>query len=173
MYQNKYDTEGTNAKDGQAGESQFEDLALKKGYKVTTATREQQFQHIDFILEKDNKTWFIDVKAKKKLSRKSEKYNYDWLWMEIHNVKGEPGWIYGFGFVAFEMEDHFLVAAKKDLAALVEKLVDFEKTVDKADKARYSVYRRFKRKDKITLIESKHLTFINHSIWPKTTSPKP
>jgi hypothetical protein len=169
IYCNKYDLEGTNSQDGYSAEQQFKILAESKGYVVEEASREQQFRHIDLILKKDNKIWLIDVKAKKKLRRKDEEYNFEWLWLELVNVRGDCGWIFSHGFCAFEMEDHFIVVAKKDLAALVEKLVDCEKEVARPEKAKYSVYRRFGRKDKITLIESKHLKTINHSIWPKIT----
>ena len=159
--------EGTNSLDGASAEHQFREIAERKGYAVEEASRKQQFQHIDFLLKKDDKIWLIDVKAKKKLRRKDENYNFEWIWLELANVRGEPGWIFGAGFVAFEMEDYFIVVAKKDLAALAEKLVDFEKVVDKPQAAKYSVYRRFGRKDKITLIESKHLVEVKHSIWKK------
>lgn len=168
IYRNKYDLEGTNSRDGFSAEQEFKAIAESKGYLAEETTREQQFQHIDLILKKDNKIWLIDVKAKKKLRRKDENYNFEWVWLELANVRGDPGWLFSNGFLAFEMESYFIVVAKKDLAALAEKLVNFEKEVDRPEKAKYSVYRRFGRKDKITLIESKYLTQIKHSIWLKS-----
>lgn len=168
-YQNKHDKTGLNSSDGEIAEALFREIAAKKGYEITEATKSQQFAHIDFLLEKDGKMWKIDCKSKKKLSRQDVDYNYEWCWLEINNVRGDKGWIFGKGHVAFEMEDHFIIVAKKDLIVLVEKLVDDKISVDKPAKAKYKVYRRFNRRDKITLIETKHLLTVDHSIWPKIT----
>lgn len=166
-YKNKHDKSGQNSSDGERAEEMFRELALDKGYMIIDASLEEQYKHTDFLMEKDGKMWKVDIKARKKLKRSDENYCDEWIWLEILNVRGDPGWIYGNGFIAFEMENHFVIISKKALADLVEKLVDQEKMVDKPHKAHYCAYRRFMRKDRITLIESKHLYEQEHKVWPK------
>ena len=169
MYQNKHDKTGECAQTGKRAEDLFRDLAEKRGYTVQISSREQQFNHIDFILEKGSKKWKIDVKGAKKLSRKNDDPCFQHVWIEFQNCQGKDGWILGGADdIAFEIEDCFVVVGRKDLLKLAEKLCNLEKRVDRSSKALYCGYKRFGRQDLLSLIKTEDLYKIKHSIWPKT-----
>lgn len=171
MYQNKHDKDGTCAAVGQRAEDIFKALAEERGYTVEVSSREQQFNHIDFILRKDGKEWKIDIKGAKKLSRANEKPCFEHVWIEKKNCRGKDGWILGGATeIAFEIENEFVIVGRKDFLKLVEKLCDFEKTVAQSKKALYCGYRRFGRQDLLSLIKTTDLYTIHHTLWPKKTT---
>lgn len=167
-YRNKHDKNGTCAAVGQRAEDIFRQLAESKGYEVEVSSREQQFNHIDFILKKDNKEWKIDIKGAKKISRANEKPCFEHTWIEKKNCRGQDGWILGHASeIAFELENEFIIVSRKDLLELVEKLCDFDKLVTQSKKALYCGYRRFGRQDLLSLIKTTDLYQIKHTIWEK------
>jgi hypothetical protein len=167
-YQNKYDKDGTCAAVGQKAEDIFKSLAEERGYVVEVSSREQQFNHIDFILKKDGSQWKIDIKGAKKISRANEKPCFEHIWIEKKNCRGQDGWILGASsHIAFQQEDHFIIVPRKDLLKLVEKLCDFDKLVTQSKKALYCGYRRFGRQDLLTLIKTTDLYQIKYTIWEK------
>jgi len=170
-YQNKHDTTGQNSLDGANSEELFRVLAENRGYRVTDSTRLQQFSHIDFWLEKDNNKWSVEVKARKKVSRQSEDYDDSKVWIEWRNVAGKDGWLVdenGAQILVFEQENEFLIVERKKLLELAKTLVDFNVIVDKAKKALNVTFRRFKRKDLLSLIECAKVREIVSKIWLKT-----
>lgn len=167
-YQNKHDTSGINSRDGANAEEIFRNLAEKQGYEVVDATRNEQFAHIDFWLKKDGGKWGFEVKARKKLSRQSEEYDDSKFWCEWVGVSGKAGWLRtGSDFLAIEQENEFLIVDRKKLEKLAESLVDFTKVVDRAHKALNVTFRRFRRKDLLSIIETAKVREITHKIWPK------
>lgn len=171
-YQNKHDKDGKCAEVGQRAEDKFRELAEAKGYEVEVCGREMQFNHVDFILRKGKKTWKIDIKGAKKLSRQHENPCFEHLWIEMKNCRGKDGWILGMATsIAFELADEFIIVDRKELLRLVEKLCDLKKMVAQSKKALYCGYKRFKRQDLLTLIKTDDLKQIKHSIWPKTIKP--
>jgi len=168
MYKNKLDKLGTCAKDGKSAEEQFRKLAEQRGYTVKDACLDKQFAHIDFTLEKDGHEYHFEVKARKKLRRQDKDYADSFLWVEIKNVRGDSGWLYGDAdIIVAERENDFLLVSRKNLVDLAEKLINFEETVDKPHKALRKIYRRFKRKDQISYIEMAEIEKLEHSLWPK------
>jgi len=153
---------------GFSAEVIFKQLAEEKGYAVRVACREEQFSHVDFVLNKDNKEWRVDVKGAKKISRTNEKPCFEHTWIEKKNCRGQNGWILGeSSHIAFELENEFIIVSRKDLLELVEKLCDFNKLVTQSKKALYCGYRRFGRQDLLTLIKTTDLYQIKHTIWEK------
>lgn len=168
MYQNKHDKTGQCAQTGKRAEDLFRDLAEKRGYTVQISSREQQFNHIDFILEKGGQKWKIDVKGAKKLSRKNDDPCFKHIWIEKKNCRGQNGWILGeSSHIAFELENEFVIVSRKDLLELVEKLCNFDKIVTQSKKALYCGYRRFGRQDLLSLIKTTDLYQIKYTIWEK------
>lgn len=168
MYQNKHDTTGDCAKVGKKAEDSFRELAEKRGYTVQASSMEQQFNHIDFILKKDNKEWKIDIKGAKKISRTNEKPCFKYIWIEKKNCRGQNGWILGSASqIAFELENEFIIVSRKELLELVEKLCDFDKLVTQSKKALYCGYRRLGRQDLLSLIKTTDLYQIKYTIWEK------
>lgn len=173
-YQNKHDISGQNSIDGANGEEIFRQLAENQGYTVTDATKTEQFAHIDFWLEKDGNRWSFEIKARKKMSRKDDEYRDDILWVEHVGVNGKDGWLRtGADILALEQENEFLIVERKKLRELVEKLVDFTKIVDRAKNALNVTFRRFKRKDLLSIVETAKVREITSKIWPKITLQKP
>jgi hypothetical protein len=155
---------------GFSAEVIFKQLAEKKGYSLRIAGREEQFSHVDFILNKDGKEWRVDVKGAKRKKRTDESVDYSVIWLEFLNGHGGEGWLTkegGCSHIAFELENEFLLVGRKDLKDLSEKLCDLEKKVDSAKKALYCGYKRFGRRDLLSLIKTEDLRQIQHSIWPK------
>ena len=91
MYINKKDYTGESACMGQTAEDLFENWLKLNNRKYRKATLSEQFKHIDFIVNSDKlkKEIKIDVKASKKVNRKDEAENTNFLWVEFKNVQGK------------------------------------------------------------------------------------
>ncbi len=142
---------------GDKGESNFVTACWKKGYQATKSTKHQDiYDHIDYwVKNKKGETKGFDVKGRKKTSRNSKGYNNDWIWIEFKNVQGKKGWIKGKAdFIAFELEDTFLIVKRVELRELCKKLITDTKTrVTNARDAKYLLYTRKGRKDVVTQIK--------------------
>lgn len=155
---------------GFSAEVIFKHLAEEKGYSVKVASREMQYSHVDFVLNKDDKEWRVDVKGAKKKKRTDDLVDYSVVWLELRNGHGGFGWLAkenGCSHIAFELENEFILVSRKELKELAEKLCNFEKMVGQSKNALYCGYKRFGRRDLLTLIKTEDLKQINHSIWPK------
>jgi hypothetical protein len=155
---------------GFSAEVIFKQLAEKKGYSLRVSERQENFNHVDFILQKNGKEWRVDVKGAKRLKRADAALNYDFVWLEFRTGHGKDGWLAadkGCCTLAFELENEFILVSRKDLFELAKKLCDLEKKVDSAKKALYCGYKRFGRRDLLSLIKTEDLRQIQHSIWPK------
>lgn len=159
---------------GFSAEVIFKQLAEEKGYSVRVARREEQFSHVDFVLNKDDKEWRVDVKGAKKKKRTDELVDYSVIWCELKNGNGGEGWLTkengGCSHIAFELENEFILVSRKELRDLVGKLCNLENRVDSSKKALYNGYKRFGRQDLLSLIKTEDLKQIPHSIWPKQNS---
>lgn len=176
-YQNKFDKSGECAAQGEGAEELFSQLSTKRNYKVRKADRKQNiYDHIDFYLTGVNKesnkdqTITVDVKAQKKTSRKDSSFNDSWVWVEIKNVQGRDGWLYGkANFIAFEQKDYFLLVPRKTLIEVVLSNVRFDLDyVQRASQAKYRIYQRPGRRDQITQIKVQDLLELKNSTkWKK------
>lgn len=171
MYINKYDFSGESARMGRNAESSFEKTAKLKGYTVSKSSKEEDMiKHFDFIIVNPNgKRSFIDVKARKKLKRGNDNAQDDWIWIEFKNVGGNKGWLYGEAeYIAFELENEFIIVKRQDLIKISESLIDRKSLVDKPYLAKYKTYHRNNRpKELVGLISLDDLKTIDHAIWPK------
>jgi hypothetical protein len=168
-YRNSFDFNGQNQLSGEKAEDLFEKIALTKKLKVQKATTKQQLSHIDFILTNNkNQNFFFDVKARKKISRTSDSYSDDLVWIEFKNVAGNQGWLYGASdYIVFERENDFVIVPRGNLVSLCERLVS-NVTVDKSKDCLYKKYSRKDRKDELSLIKMKDIIDnIKVSIWEK------
>ncbi len=171
-YKNSKDSTGQCSIDGHSAEEQFRDLAVERGYLVIASTKEQQFDHYDFLVEKDGVMSKMEVKARKKIRRADEEPDDSFAWLEWKNVRGDAGWLVGGAdFVVFEQKNEFIIVNRLALLKLAEKLVDRTKVVDKPHKAFNCSYRRFRRKDEISYILTSEIKTLKHSIWPKNPTP--
>ncbi|MFS1430435.1 hypothetical protein LMH73_025800 [Vibrio splendidus] len=156
--------------EGLSSEATFRDLAMKRGFTVFGATKNQNiYDHIDFFLEFKGRRFSVDVKAMKRVQRHSNKRNGDALWIEFQNVIGNKGWIHGKqDFIAFEFEDRFVLVKRHELLGYaVASLDSFDERVNSPHNALYKLYQRKGRSDLITLIEKDSIYLLDNKVWIK------
>lgn len=132
--------------------------------KVLFATKEQDInEHWDVSII-GNK---IDVKGLKKINRSDPEPNEEYHWVELVNVKGDKGWLYGDAdYFAFELTRCYIIVTKNDLQDFIKyKCKDKKLMTDK--KELYHLYRREGRKDIMTLVKSIDLVNISGDIIKK------
>jgi len=170
-YINKFDKGGKCSEEGHNAEGVFCEIAMEKGFITTASTREENMhKHIDYFLEGQDKTVSVDIKARKRTSRRDKKFNDDWVWLELKNVQGRKGWIYGEAdFIVFEREEDFALVPRKSLIKLINEEVRFDLSfVEKAFEAKYRIYQRKGRRDQITQVKMEDVLKLKGVIlWKK------
>lgn len=85
------------------------------------SSREQDmFDHIDIFAGSES----YDVKSLKKKSSRDNKVSPDIVWVELKNVRGKSGWLYGKATrIAFELEKEFILVNREMLKAVTESLI--------------------------------------------------
>lgn len=158
---------------GLKAEISFVDVANKKGYEVLNATKDANIhKHIDLYLTRHENVISVDVKSRKKLSRRDNEYNDDLTWIEFKNVRGNDGWLYGKADkIVFEREKDFVLVDRAMLQHFCEQKVS-EVFVSTSKEALYKKYQRPNRKDVITLVKLDDVlhelyTTDNIDIWKK------
>ena len=139
---------------GIQAEISFTDVAKKKGYEVIHANKDANvYKHVDLYLTQNHSVTSVDVKARKKLSRRDDKYNDDFTWIEFKNVRGNDGWLCGKADkIVFEREKDFVLVNRDMLQRFCEQKVS-EVFVSTSKEALYKKYQRPNREDVITLIK--------------------
>ena len=167
---NKYDTKDS-LKMGDRAEDKFVEIASRKGWKVSTSIKDSDIhEHWDFLIRKGEKAFKVDVKARKRISRNEANQQDEWIWLELHGVREkDSGWLYGglADLLAFETSESFVIVRRTDVIDLVDKLVDTKEQVPRPEEARYKVYSRSGRPDKITLIQLEKLRGLLNREWRK------
>lgn len=132
---------------GRRSEFRFLEAIKSKGLHCKKSSRKDDIErHIDFFLFNDDSELIatVDVKGENQL---------DEIWVELKNVRGDKGWIYGDATViAFEMPElgGFVCVLTKHLRDYVKENVS-EEFVSKKD-AYKKMYTRDGRSDVITLL---------------------
>jgi len=156
---------------GDTAEARFAASARENGWDVVRAeSRQDMDEHWDVIIRRGSEIYRVDVKAMKRVARADRAAQADWIWIELHGVReNELGWLHGgkADLIAFEREQSFVLVPRAELIALVERVVDFEKRAFSPEFAKYKIYQRRGRPDKITLIEANQLEPIRWSEWKK------
>lgn len=152
-FRNKLDKTGYSFEIGQKAEDMFMALAKKREYIIREANQQEEFDHIDYVMVKNNQKITVDVKARKRISRSDAEQNDFLVWVEWKNVQGKNGWLHGKAdLIAFEQEHDYLIVSRNQLAILCEKLVDFKTIAESPHAALNKIYQRNGRKDKLSLI---------------------
>ena len=101
-----------------------------------------------------------DVKGLKKIKRDDDETNQFYHYIEIKNVNGKVGWLYGEAdFFMFETNRYWVIVSKKDLQDFIKN--NTTKTyVNTPDESLYCLYKRNGRNDVITLVTTIDLMFI-------------
>jgi hypothetical protein len=167
---NRYDTKDS-LELGQKAEDEFARLAVKQGFAIAaSAGRDNMDEHFDYVMERDGKTFRVDVKSLKRLSRRDSLTQDTYIWIELHGVRADDkGWLYAghADLIAFELANSFRIVDRLELIALVEKLVDFNAKVASPKDALYKVYSRKSRPDLLTMIRAEDLKGIRYAEWRK------
>lgn len=133
------------------------------GGEVTRATKEEDiYDHIDFWWNSPKKGKIgIDVKGLKKNDRNDNNYDDSIHWIELTNVNGKPGWIYGKAlYIAFRTNNRIIFCkTQKLLEFILHKTKDKEIT-QQNPKQCYIPYQRHNRKDVIVKVPTNDIITI-------------
>ena len=141
--------------DGLSVERKFERWCIRRGNRVYSPPEKANIEdHIDAIIyNKKDERHTADIKSQKRISRSSDKQS-SWTWVEFTNVNGKAGWLYGKAdYVIFELDKGWLFVKLEKVKELSEQLVDMDTIVKTPQAAKYKIYQRAGRKDRIALIE--------------------
>lgn len=143
---------------GEYSELCFKKIILKHGLKIIKANvSSNKYSHYDFKIEYNNRFYSVDVKAQKKVSRRDNQLT-DKLWIEFRGITGKPGWLVGKAdFIAFGLNNKFLLVDRGELVELVERKVNLTLKVHAASDALYAIYTRNGREDVLTMILAEDL----------------
>ena len=137
-------------------EIRFKEICLSKKYKIIHATKDEDiYEHWDWqiINPKTKKASLVDVKGARKKSRSDNKLDYNITWLEIKNVRGENGSLFGKAdYIAFEQKDYFLIVKRVDLIFWIKSKITDKNFVKYSKDAKYRYYRREGRQDIITMV---------------------
>jgi hypothetical protein len=151
------DTGGRGYEMGLQGEALFQQTMEERGWIVEPSpVRENITEHWDFKITKGNHIYKVDVKAHKRVSRWDDAPDDKWVWLEIKNNAGYPGWLYATkaDFIAFQRHDCFHFTSPESLRNWLEWRVDMNgDLVSSPKEAQYSLYQRKGRKDILTLVK--------------------
>lgn len=150
---------------GKEKEAEFARVLWEKlGGEIRLASEyDDIYGHVDIYW----KDYGIDVKALKKTSRGDNCANENIHWIELRNVTGKKGWVFGDAdYIAFELEDYWvLVTPKKIIKLLEQKVTNFDIVNDSSLLYRY--YQRSGREDIIVKIKTIDLLVIANKILDK------
>lgn len=136
--------------------------AIQNMGKVNFSTKEQDIhEHWDVSI-----TMQIDVKAMKKKHRGDETTNENIHYVELKNVLGNPGWLYGEAhYFAFEIEEYWILVDKIRLQEFIKVKCASKEWSDIPDF--YKLTQRKTRQDIFTLVKTIDLMFICDKIIKK------
>lgn len=158
-------------KEGKKKEERFvEDFS--SFYEVTsieTSTPQQDMKdHYDKIINGVK----YDIKGIRKIGRNDPFFNEHYHWVELRNVHGKRGSLYGKAdCFAFELNEYWIIVDKVKLQNFVADKVTKE-YVTNPDEALYCFYRREGRLDTLTLVKTIDLILIADKIINKCESNK-
>ncbi|HRQ24916.1 MAG TPA: hypothetical protein PLF42_15930 [Anaerolineales bacterium] len=154
---------------GNKAEDVFMQMAKAHGWKISASTKEQNIdEHWDFLIEKDDQACKVEVKSEKRIQRDDVNAQAEFIWVELRNVRGKIGWLFGTAdLIAFEKGNAFVFVKRLDLLGVVNQNVDLVAKVKSAKEALYKIYTRDGRKDKLTLLPFRDIEPIIFMEWKK------
>lgn len=135
---------------------------------VEEASKEDDiYRHIDIWIGSNS----FDVKAAKKTNRSDVLPNYNIHWVELRNVNGDKGWLFGQAdYIAFELETTWCICPRTSLIQSLRSKIDFSSFTTNRDDM-FKVYRRKNRLDAIVKVDSEFLTKVTSTVLiPKNKS---
>lgn len=151
---------------GKQVEREFIAVLERNGYKCTASNRFQDMEeHWDLNILYDHEPVKVDVKGLKKVMRNDPETNENFHWVELVNVQGKWGWLYGeAAMFAFETEEYWLMVNKEQLKELIAAKCVKEKVTTPT---LYKMYQRSERLDMLTLVKTIDLMVIADEIIKK------
>lgn len=146
---------------GRVAEIRFVRAAEALGLNVKKSSRKEDIsEHVDYWLAFNDKgRWGVDVKGNNLP---------DEIWVELKNVKGNPGWLQGSAkIIAFDMpeEGGFSIVDRDELCEYVDQNVDPVLVAQKGD-AYKKLYRRKDRLDLITKLNLRDIRPLeSYRVW--------
>jgi hypothetical protein len=135
---------------------------IKQLGEVAPSTTEQDInEHWDVKLDIK-----FDVKAVKKVNRSDGETDETIHWVELINVRGNKGWLYGEAdYFAFELDDYWVIVNKQILQTFIAKKCAKKEKSDTP--ALYKIYNRKDRLDAITLVKTIDLMYLAEQVIEK------
>ena len=129
------------------------------GGKCEKATRqEDMYKHIDFWWNSPKKGRIgIDVKGIKRGTRSGE-LDDTINWLELKNVRGKPGWLYGEArYIAFRTKTKVIFVKREKLLRFALEKTEGKETVHTCPKDFYIPYQRYGRDDLVIKVPTTDL----------------
>lgn len=120
--------------------------------------KEDTKQHIDFWWLKDNEKIGVDVKGLKKNKRSDDSYDDKIHWVELLNVKGDLGWLYGEAkYIAFITHSDVIFVERDMLVTIIKDKINGKHLVFNNPDNCYVPYQRKGRQDLIVKVPTNDL----------------
>jgi hypothetical protein len=138
--------------DGKLKEKEFLELVTKPTHKVVLPTTNEDInEHWDLSIDGVK----FDVTGLKKVKRSDDNLDPEIHWVELENVHGKLGWLYGKAdYIAFETNNSWLIVCRLSLIKLID---DNLKLMITAEPEIYKMYRRWGRYDVLTIVPTNDL----------------
>lgn len=149
-------------------EHEFAELLMKvsKGTVQHASREDDMYKHIDIIWTLNDRSCTFDVKGLKKHNRSDNNVDESIHWIELQNVKGDLGWLYGEAdYIAFETLKDWLIVRRVHIIKLIESKVT-DKSISKS-KNFYTYYQRSGRKDIVVKVPTNDLREIARAVLSK------
>jgi len=115
----------------------------------------------------DSMGYRYDVKAMKKYRREDDSATDRLHWVELRNVNGKLGWLYGKAYyIAFETRSWWIVVKREDLVKFIEGAIWGQEAKIERPKP-YELYQRPERQDLMTVIPTVDLLAIAERVDSK------
>lgn len=142
-------------------EEKFAEVIKQLGATTPSTKDEDINEHWDVKLDIK-----FDVKAVKKVNRSDDETDETIHWVELINVRGDKGWLYGdANYFAFELDDYWVIVSKQTLQDFIAKKCHKKELCEKP--TLYKIYRRKDRLDAITLVKTIDLMYLAEQIIEK------
>lgn len=131
-------------------------IAKARGLSIEkTSFNEDMYDHIDYYVTYKGIRFPVDIKSSKRtltLSGDSKELMEQWVWIELKNVAGNLGWLYGKArYIAYIFNNSMWLINRKKLIEFIDKKVT--KKFVRKEEASYKLYQRQDRKDVLTLVK--------------------
>jgi len=130
---------------------------------IFASKEEDMHEHWDVM---DAMALKYDVKGMKKYRRSDDKPTDRLHWIELRNVNGKNGWLYGNAdIIAFETRKWWILVEREDLVQFVEGILIGSDPCEKPEP--YRLYQREGRNDIITIVPTVDLLSIASKVLVK------